>query len=534
MVMTADAFTAAFPGESEHVELKQGVGPSRIQETAVAFSNTDGGVMLLGVSPSHEIVGVTNAGKKIKDVYQALRDTRNPGRYEVDQLQVGDKTVLVVAVARRHEGFAQAPNGAVLVRQGASNVALLGDGLTRFIARRSFQHFETTPTKAPYEQADVTLVAGLAEAFGWPVDDTLPSRLEEEGFVTLERGEHVVTVAGSLLLLAEPSAVGGRPYIDVRRFEADASDPDKTWLLKGSAPSQIEETTRVVLDELGSVSAIVGVHRVEMPKLPERALREAIANAVAHRSYENAGSAVRVEIRPTHVTITSPGSLPEPVTLGNLRHQQAARNDRLLGALRRFGLAEDQGKGIDRIEDDMASELLQAPEFADDGSFFSVTLALGGAVTARERAWVRGLVIDGKLDRRAAPVVVAVAREGSITNRQVRTLLNIDSVPARTILQDLVNAGVFVRHGERGGSEYRLMPALGSMARFRYTEDELQRLVLERAANGPITNTAVREAIGLDRIDAGKLLRRLVDDGRLRMTGERRGTRYELVEQPPR
>ncbi|NLE78881.1 MAG: ATP-binding protein, partial [Rhodococcus sp.] len=75
-VMAVDAFHAEFPGEGEHVELKQGVGPSRIQETAVAFSNTDGGVMLLGVSPSHDLVGVTNPGERAKDVYQALRDVR--------------------------------------------------------------------------------------------------------------------------------------------------------------------------------------------------------------------------------------------------------------------------------------------------------------------------------------------------------------------------------------------------------------------------------------------------------------------------
>ena len=70
------------------------------------------------------------------------------------------------------------------------------------------------------------------------------------------------------------------------------------------------------------------------------------------------------------------------MTLENIRHQQSARNDRLLSALRRLGLAEDLGKGIDRMEDDMAAELLARPEFDDDGSFFSVTLQLGGAVTA--------------------------------------------------------------------------------------------------------------------------------------------------------
>jgi len=526
MVLTRDAFLQEFPGEGGHLEFKQGVSPRAIQEAAVAFSNAEGGVLLVGVSPDLDIVGVTGAGERIKDVHQALRDVRNPGRYEVHELGVGEVTVLVLAVDRRHEGFAQTSGGVVLHRQGASNVPLLGEQLARFISKRSFQRFEGTPTSSPVSAADEGLVAALAAAFGWPVDDALDARLAEEGLAALEDGELVLTVAGSLLLLDDPSSVGGRPYIDVRRFAEDDPDPDKTWLLRGPAPEQIRAATRTVLDELGSISAIVGVERVEMPKLPERALREAVANAVAHRSYENAGSAVRIEIHPSYVTIVSPGSLPEPVTLDNIRHQQSARNDRLLGALRRFGLAEDQGKGIDRIEDDMASELLRAPEFADDGSFFSVTLRLGGAVTARERAWIRGLVVAGKLDGRSAPVVVAAARDGKVTNGQVRAVLGLDSTEARRILQVLVETGVFVQHGARGGAEYRLAPGLGSTARMRHTDDELRELVVALADRGPITNALVRDRIGLDRHDALTILQRLVADGELRMIGSRRGSKY--------
>ncbi|HWL43644.1 MAG TPA: ATP-binding protein [Ilumatobacter sp.] len=526
MVLPVDAFHQEFPGESEYVEFKQGLSEQRLQLAAVAFSNADGGVFVIGVSPNHAIVGVHAVGEKVKEIHQALRDTRSPGRYEVHQLQVGSSTLLVVSVARRVEGFAQAPNGAVLLRQGASNVPLLGEQLTRFIQKRSFQRFESTPTDASLSSADDAFVAALAGSFGWPLDDALPSRLAEEGFAVVDAGEMMLTVAGSLLLLEDPSSVGGRPYIDIRRFAEGDPDPDKTWLLKGPAPEQIRAATRAVLDELGSISAIVGVERVEMPKLPERAVREAVANAVAHRSYEHTGSAVRIEIHPSQVTIGSPGSLPEPVTLDNIRHQQSARNDRLLRALRRFGLAEDQGKGIDRIEDDMASELLQAPEFADDGSFFSVTLRLGSAVTPRERAWIRGLVVAGKLDGRSAPVVVAAARDGKVTNSQVRTLLGLDSTQARRILQALVEAGVFVQFGERGGAEYRLAPGLGSTARMRHTAEELRELVLSLADRGPITNALVRDQIGLDRHDALAVLQDLVTDGKLHMTGSRRGSKY--------
>lgn len=531
LLLSVEEFHTAFPGEGDHIELKRGVSESRVQEAAVAFSNAGGGVYIIGVSPTGAIDGLTQPGEASKDVHQALRDAQNLGRYDVRELVVGDRTVLVVSLARRHEGFAQTSAGVVLMRRGASNVALLGDELSRFLARRSFNRFETTPTPIRFDDAAPTLVNELASAYGWPLDDDdLAERLQDEGFMVTERGMRVLTVAGTLLLLDDPERVGGRPYIDLRRYGPDEPDPDRTWHVTGPVHRQIEAATQLVLDELGVVSAIVGAQRVEMSKIPPRVIREAVANAVAHRSYESAGSAVRVDLFPTHVAITSPGSLPEPVTLANLRFQQAARNDRLLGALRRLGLAEDLGKGIDRMQDDMADELLPPPEFADDGSFFTVVLHIGGVVTTRERAWIRSLVRARRIDARAGMVLVEVARRGAVANTDVRSLLSVDSVEARSILQSLVDAGVLERRGERGGSAYHLAPDLGVPARIRHTDDEVEALIVRFARQGPITNALVRQRTGLDRQAALAALRRLVAAGRLVQVGERRGTRYELVE----
>lgn len=530
MFLDARAFSTAFPAESVHLELKQGVSAQRIQEAAAAFSNTEGGVLVAGVSPDGRIVGVTNPGEKARHVHQAFRDVQNPGRYEVLELQVDDKTVLVITVDRRREGFAQTPGGVVLVRRGASNTPLLGPDLSMFLARRTFTSFEFTPTDVPASDVDVNLRRRLCEAYGWADDDHAQDRMVEAGFVTVERQAAILTVAGALLLVPEPKRMGGRPYIDVRRYAEGEPDPDRVWEIDGPIDDQIEQAAALVKDELGSVSAIVGTRRVELSRLPERALREAIANAVAHRSYENAGTAIRIDIHPSDVTITSPGGLPEPVTIEHIRVQQAARNDRLLGALRRLHLAEDQGQGIDRIEDDMALNLLHAPEFATDGSFFSITLRLGGVVTPRERAWVRGLIDDDQLDPRSALVLVEIARNGSTTNGQVRELLDVDSVVARSILQGLVRERILVQVGERGGAEYHIDPSVSVPARIRHTDAELDQIALDMTAGAPVTNALLRRETGLDAAQARKVLRRLVERGELVQRGSRRGTRYDAVE----
>lgn len=528
--LDSTAFAAEFPGEGEHIEFKQGLSPARVQEAATAFSNTDGGVYLVGVSDAGLVVGIRSPGERAKYLHQAVRDVQNPGRHEVHHLQVEGKDLVMLSVARRQEGFAQTSAGAVLVRRGASNTPLLGADLSRFLARRAFAAFELTPTTIRFDGADAALRRRLCEAYGWADDEVLVDRMVEAGFVTHERSETLLTVAGALVLAPEPHVIGGRAYVDIRRFADGESDPDKAWAIHGPVDHQIEQAVTVIEDELGSVSAIVGTRRVELPRLPHRALREAIANAVAHRSYENAGTAIRIELRPTHVAITSPGGPPEPVTIAHIRSQQAARNDRLLGALRRFNLAEDKGLGIDRIEDDMAAELLHAPEFSTDGSFFTVALRLDGVVTPRERAWVRGLVADARLDPRSALVVVTVARQGSVTNSHVRELLGIDSTEARSILQALTREGVLVMSGNRGGAEYHIAAGVGVPARIRHTDAELDEIAVAQAERGRLTNTTLRAETGLAANAARKVLRRLVDRRVIAQNGSKRGTHYVLLD----
>lgn len=526
MVMTAREFSAAFRGEGEFVEFKEGVSASRTHDAVVAFSNADGGVVLYGVRDDGTIVGVTDVGEKERHIHEAIASVANPGRYDIHEVQVDGKSVIALSVHRRREGFAQTPGGVVKIRRGASNPALMGTDLSRFMARRAFESFETTPTDIALDAADGDLLQAVADAYRWPNDDDIAARLVESGLALRDGGEAVLSMAGALHLLDDPTQIGVRAFVDLRRFDDESPEPNRTWRVGGSVAEQIERATASILDELGSTSVVLGVQRVDMPKLPPAVLREAIANAVAHRSYENAGSAVRVEIRPDRVSIVSPGRLPEPVTVENLRVQQAARNEAVLDVLRRLGLAEDLGLGIDRMQDGMQAEMLQPPEFEEDDASFTVTLPLGGAVTPRERAWVRNLIDRGQLDSRSAPVLVHAAREGTVTNSDVRGLLGVDSVVARTILQSLVAAGVVEQQGERGGAQYVIAAGLGVPARIRHSDEELDELVLGLARRGPVTNAMVREETGLDRVDALSVLQRLVRSGVLAQEGTRRGTKY--------
>lgn len=529
-VLNSEEFAKAFPEESQLVEFKEGVSTERLQEAVVAFSNSDGGVVLLGVRNDGTPVGRELTGEQEASVHRAIRRTVNPGRYEVGQLDIDDVPVIVVSVARRREGVAQLPNGAVLVRRDASNVALLGEELVALLSRRALTRFETTPVEAGLDEAGSHLVDRLCEARGWS-SDSVAERLRDDGLVTSEPEGDRLTVAGALYLLEEPHRVLGKAYVEVFRYPEVESEYDKRVRITGPLDRQVVEGTATIRSELGTQLVILGARRYELDRLPPSVIREAVANAVAHRSYQAAGSAVRVELRSNGVRVISPGPLPEPVTVENIREQNAARNRRVIDYLRQFGLAEDAGRGVDHIQDAMQANLLEPPTFEDTGSHVCVTLPLHSTVAPEERAWVRELETRGALEPADRILLVHAARGETLTNSRARELLDLDSVHARAALQRLRDAGLVSQEGRRGGTYYVLAPDLTPPSGLRLSDEELDEVVLALAREQPVTNSLVRERTGLDRNEALKLLQGLVAGGRLVQIGERRGTRYLLPEQ---
>lgn len=526
LALSEGEFAAAFPDEGDYVEFKTGVSGAQIQATTVAFSNADGGVILIGVNDAGMVVGrALDAGTQ-DDIHQALQAARDPGRYSITQIDVGGKPVIVLAIARRREGFAQTSDGVVRVRNGSRDDPLFGAELVRFANERSTARYELTSLPVTTANIDGKLRSALAGIFGWSRATT--ARLKEARLVD---GENL-TVAGALYLLSQPNEVLGKSHLEVQRFPDDTTiNYDQRQEITGPVPEILTQAVDAVMAELGTELVVLGSRRYELPRLPEVVLREAIANALAHRSYEAAGTAVRVEIRPSAVIVRSPGGLPEPVTVQNIRDANAARNVIIINLLRRFGLAEDQGRGVDVMQDSMADAMLDPPRFDDRGHEVIVELPLRSTVAPIERAWLRELEHRGTLTGPDRIAIVHAARGEVLTNARIRELLAVDRVAAAAVLRRLRDEGFLEQRGQRGGATYRLSGSLNPPAGLRLSERDLLELVLQLASErGPVANSDVRRATGLDRVAALTLLDRLVSSGRLVRTGARRGTRYALPE----
>jgi ATP-dependent DNA helicase RecG len=527
-----DAYTAAdfamlVEREGDRVELKTGTSQKKLQEPIVGFSNTAGGVIFIGVTDARIVQGRALDQGTEDAVHEAAMATFHPGRYSMKEVDVAGVPVVAVEVRRREEGFAQTSDGRLLVRKGARNVALIGDEAFAFMSSRALRRFEASDSEIPIGHADPDALAELCYAFGWsPTSSGLPDRLRERGLA----GETNLTIAGALLLTDPARSLGaGKAVVEVRRYSDDGPDYNRREVFGGHLGRQIREATDFVIKEIGSDLIVAGVHRYDLPRLPPVVVRESVANAVAHRNYEVIRTAIVVEVRGATVSVTSPGSLPEPVTVSTIRESQAARNPSVIDGLRRLRLAEDAGRGVDVMEDEMEAALLDPPVFADNGTMVTVTLPLQGPITNRERGWLSDLERRGELESHDKLLLVHAARGTELSNSAARGILKTsDSGVARRSLQRLRDAGLLVQHGDRGGAIYTLEPSLHPPAAYRLNTRQLAELVMRAARDEVLTNERVREITGLERFQALQLLRGLVDDGALVQRGQRRGTYYAL------
>lgn len=524
--MSPEAFRSAFASESDYIERKTGAGQGPLARAITAFSNSDGGVLLIGVRDDGEVVGRALTEGLESTIHGAAITVHDPGRYRIRELSVDGKAVTILSVERRSQGFAQTADGQVLVRRGARSVPLVGAELAAFITSRALERFDASDSQVPFSDANEELIDELRRAFRWRTT-SLRDRLVDQKFA-INSGRLHLTIAGALLLLPEPREALGKSYIEILRFPDEGQEYDRREEFVGPAQDQVADATDFLMEELGTDLIVSGVRRYELPRIPEVVLREALANAVAHRTYEEVGRAIRVELRPDRVVITSPGGFPEPVTEENIRETQSARNITLIRALRQLRLAEDAGRGIDVMQDSMAEALLDPPVFEDLGHSVQVTLPIRGPISPQERAWILEVETRGSLEPADRIPLIHAARGEVLTNGRVRQMLGVDSRDARASLQRLANAGFLEQHGRRGGAIYTLASSIRAPAAFRMSPSALREYVLELAAAGPLTNAKVRRETGLDRAETLRLLDELIIEGSLERRGERRGSHYVL------
>ncbi len=288
------------------------------------------------------------------------------------------------------------------------------------------------------------------------------------------------------------------------------------------------------------VEIMVGLFRVGVPDFAPAAFREGLANALIHRDYARLG-AVYVQLHDERIEIMNPGGFPEGVRLDNLLvTPPRPRNPLLADAMKRAGVVERTGRGIDAV---FASQLRSgrpAPSYQRSDAL-SVSLVLPGGeanldfirlVVEQEHAG-RPVGVDGLL------LLNALWQERVLSTDEAARLIQKTAAEARAVLGRLVEEGLIEASGETKARVWRLSAAvyrrLGQAAgyiRQRGIEPLRQeQMVLEYARqHGRVTRADVIELCMISPNQAYEMLRKLVRSGRLVRQGTgRRNTWYTAV-----
>jgi ATP-dependent DNA helicase RecG len=429
-----------------------------LAETLVAFANSDGGTILIGVNEKGKLTGQVYEDEVEVALQAAVRECRPPVEARWHQAAAREGLAFAIVVTRSPELHSLA-DGRVLVRVGVENRPLSGDQIRQLAATKSTGDFEAEPAPgARREDFEAEIVEEFVGKWQerqhreWTrsVDDLLleVGALDENGRVT---------VTGVLLFAHNPQAflpqsgltfvkfVGSQP-----RGEGGQPGYGRREEIGGSLARIIQRTWEIVGEEMRTGAVVTGLEREERTEYPVAAVREALVNAIAHRDYRLGGRRIEVRMFSDRMEIVSPGGLPGFITVDNIVEEHFSRNPRIVAGLYNWGYIEELGLGVDLMIEEMVRAGHPPPNFKDTPYSFTVTLR-----KVREReplpSWTR------TMNERQARALAYVQENGRITNREYRTLCpDVTAETLRLDLVDLVERGILLKIGAKKGTYYIL------------------------------------------------------------------------------
>lgn len=433
--------------------------PEKLAETLVAFANSDGGTLVLGMNEQGRLGSLLAGDEAEETLRAALRLCRPPVHTDWQQEQRPEGIVVLLRVDRSgtvHSLW----DGRILVRKGADNQPIEGEEFHQLFINRPTGDFETEIVPGTTrEDLDEDVIDDYIERRQkrTPRSDVLPKDrlLQQIGAINSEK---IPTVSGLLLFGKEPQFfLPHSRAIFVKFADTQPRGPGGAFgygrreELMGPLPKIIDRAWRVLWEEMDKQAVVRGLQRHEQLEYPESAVREALVNAVAHRDYRLTGRSIEIRMYTDRLEITSPGGLPAHITLDNIIEEHYSRNPRLVNGLYQWGYIEELGLGIDRMIEDMVNAGHPPPTFEAKGHRFSVVLYNNKDAKRIVPDW------EQNMNERQIKAIEFLQRHGSITNRDYRELCpHVGAETLRLDLSDLVTKGVLLKIGDKRGTRYIL------------------------------------------------------------------------------
>ncbi len=445
--------------EGKTLEFKRDLSSTdRLLRSVVAFANTSGGTILIGVEDgTRNVVGVADPLAEEERVANLVSDAVSPRLLpDIELLRHRDRSVLAVRVypsSRRPHFLGASPEGGAYVRVDSTNRRADADLVAEMQRFARGESFDEQPVPELDSEAINFRAASesLSEFRKLSVGDLDVLRL-----CRTHQGRQVPTVGGVLLFGRDRLARFPDAWIQAGRF----AGTDKAQILDQAdlrmpLPDAIPAAVAFIERHMAAGVDVGPVRGAPRWTLPPVAVREAVVNAVAHADYSQRGAPLRVSVFDDRLEVENPGLLPFGLTLDDLPRGVSKLRNRVIGRVfHELRLVEQWGSGVQRMLRACSDMELPAPVWDEVGARIRVTMRTqpsqapsvrdgsGSYVAGTEGATEGG---PGRSTERA--ILAALAAPGGRGTREVAEAIGLSTRATRTRLKDLVDRGLVVEIG---------------------------------------------------------------------------------------
>lgn len=518
------------PIENDQLDYKR--EPARLKDLIPAFAMTEGGLIVLGINDDRTLHGCELTQKTADAITRPAKEVGVD--VQLRGIEVDSVPVVVVAVPEVRGRIVTTSDGRLLRRVGSEIQPLVGDQLARFVREREdVPGEEEAMPQVSIDDFDLGLINHALDLDGREAvdpEDYLRALIDLDVAVPQAApADPKVTVAAVILFAKNPRQfVSGASVKLVRRTGVGPGTGPTEDRTEISAPilQLVDECIGFISRHTKQYQVVMGSRRSIWPEYPEEVLREALLNAFAHRDYGRRGTTVDVTIWDDRIEIRSPGGLPGPITLENIRVEHYSRNRRVMRALKLLGLVEEYGEGIDRMYEFMDARLMEPPVILPTPDSVTVTLRNRFLVSVEEQAWL-SMLGHLHLTNHERRVLAIARREGSITRRRIIQL--VPEANPDSLLRGAVAKGLLVRTGHAGGARYELSEEVVMRAGTSGVEAQSrkrQMLLDEVQRRGTLSTAEGAALLEEDQVLVRNLLNDLAAAGLVVARGQTRARRY--------
>ena len=365
--------------ESTNIDFKEKVEykkPKSWLKSVSAFANTNGGIILFGIRDiDREKIGLDNAFKDSEKISELINSkiTSLP-RYELNNLNENNKDFILVKIGdgpRTPYYYESDGRKEAFIRSGNESIPAPKHILDNLILKGQNITYDELPSNYSIKDLSFTLLNSTLK------EETDKEITNEKDFISLGLMSVDKHITNAGLLLSDQGILNQSRIFCTRwngLVKGNLSDAIDDKEYTGSIIFLLQSAEAFIINNTKNSWKIDGMKRIETEEYPQRAIREAIVNAIIHRDYQITGSEIHIDIFDDRLEITSPGGMIDGSFIQNLditKIPSIRRNRIISDIFNQLHFMERRGSGLIRMLESYSNSD-KKPIFYSDISSFKV------------------------------------------------------------------------------------------------------------------------------------------------------------------